>query len=184
MKCVQWKHSMTHPPDKPSKPNELTAADIWKDYIVVKWKKPTSDGGTPILKWDFPVLSINICFSFLLIKTFLIWKKNTIKLDCDLIIIFISKRYLIEMRDAYEIGYKMIATLTPDQLSYKVDPQGQRAIFSIKINIISMNIKNIIKNSNIFWRLQASMKVMTTTSEFTLRTLLASAIREQKSGLP
>ena len=54
------------------------------------------------------------------------------------------------MRDAYEIGYKMIATLTPDQLSYKVEPQRQRAIFSIKINIISMNIKNIIKNSNIF----------------------------------
>ena len=51
---------MTHPPDKPSKPNELTAADIWKDYIVVKWKKPTSDGGTPILKWVFPVLLINI----------------------------------------------------------------------------------------------------------------------------
>lgn len=35
-------------PDKPSPPRNLHVKEVYKDYIVVGWEVPESDGGSPI----------------------------------------------------------------------------------------------------------------------------------------
>ena len=38
-------------PDKPAPPRNLHAKDTNRDYIVIEWDVPESDGGSPIISY-------------------------------------------------------------------------------------------------------------------------------------